>query len=129
MYIFFCIDNEIIIRAYAEGYQDEEDEIKKQRYAEIIISETERMNNLITTLLDLSALETILFAACSNLAIGLEIKQLIKKSTVKINSTTKTVQIGSEIFGENGNLVESIYEIMRTAPITLDAKSIFFRIE
>ncbi|MCI8987565.1 MAG: hypothetical protein HFI60_16790, partial [Lachnospiraceae bacterium] len=62
-------------------------------------------------------------------AIGLEIKQLIKKSTVKINSTTKTVQIGSEIFGENGNLVESIYEIMRTAPITLDAKSIFFRIE
>ncbi len=47
-----------IIRAYAEGYQDEEDEIKKQRYAEIIISETERMNNLITTLLDLSALET-----------------------------------------------------------------------
>ena len=47
-----------IIRAYAEGYQDEEDEIKKQRYAEIIISETERMNHLITALLDLSALET-----------------------------------------------------------------------
>lgn len=44
-----------IIRAYAEGVQDE---IKKQRYAAIIISETERMNDLITTLLDLSALET-----------------------------------------------------------------------
>ena len=47
-----------VIRAYAEGYQDEADEMKKQKYAEIIISETERMNNLITTLLDLSALET-----------------------------------------------------------------------
>ena len=47
-----------IIRAYAEGYQDEGDELKKQKYAEIIISETERMNHLITALLDLSALET-----------------------------------------------------------------------
>lgn len=47
-----------IIRAYAEGYQDEDDEKKKQKYAEIIISETERMNHLINTLLDLSALET-----------------------------------------------------------------------
>lgn len=47
-----------VIRAYAEGYQDEEDEMKKQKYTEIIISETEQMNNLITTLLDLSALET-----------------------------------------------------------------------
>ncbi|MDE7444654.1 MAG: HAMP domain-containing histidine kinase [Lachnospiraceae bacterium] len=47
-----------VIRAYAEGYQDEDDEMKKQKYAEIIISETERMNHLITTLLDLSALET-----------------------------------------------------------------------
>ena len=47
-----------IIRAYAEGLQDESDEIKKQKYSEIIISETERMNYLITTLLDLSALET-----------------------------------------------------------------------
>ena len=46
-----------VIRAYAEGYQDEDDEMKKQKYAEIIISETERMNHLITTLLDLSALE------------------------------------------------------------------------
>ena len=47
-----------VIRAYAEGYQDEDDEEKKQKYAEIILSETERMNHLITTLLDLSALET-----------------------------------------------------------------------
>ncbi len=47
-----------IIRAYAEGYQDEDDELKKQKYAEIIMSETERMNHLITALLDLSALET-----------------------------------------------------------------------
>ncbi len=46
-----------VIRAYAEGLQDEEDEHKKQKYAEIIIDETERMSNLITTLLDLSALE------------------------------------------------------------------------
>ncbi|MDE5933474.1 MAG: HAMP domain-containing histidine kinase [Lachnospiraceae bacterium] len=47
-----------IIRAYAEGLQDENDEAKKQKYSEIIVSETERMNNLITTLLDLSALKT-----------------------------------------------------------------------
>lgn len=47
-----------IIRAYAEGYQDEDDEIKKQKYVEVIMSETERMNRLITSLLDLSALET-----------------------------------------------------------------------
>ena len=47
-----------IIRAYAEGLQDESDEAKKQKYSEIIISETERMNNLIIALLDLSALET-----------------------------------------------------------------------
>ena len=47
-----------VIRAYAEGLQDETDEIKKQKYSEIIIGETERMSDLITTLLDLSALET-----------------------------------------------------------------------
>ncbi len=47
-----------VVRAYAEGWQDEADELKKQKYAEIIIAETERMNTLITTLLDLSALET-----------------------------------------------------------------------
>lgn len=47
-----------VIRAYAEGLQDEADEEKKQRYSEIILSETERMGGLITTLLDLSALES-----------------------------------------------------------------------
>ena len=47
-----------IIRAYAEGLQDETDEMKKQKYSEIILGETERMGELITTLLDLSALET-----------------------------------------------------------------------
>ena len=47
-----------IIRAYAEGLQDETDEDKKQKYAQIIISEVERMNDLIVTLLDLSALES-----------------------------------------------------------------------
>ncbi len=47
-----------IIRAYAEGLQDETDEAKKQKYARIIVSETERMNGLIVTLLDLSALES-----------------------------------------------------------------------
>ncbi len=46
-----------VIRAYAEGIQDEIDEEKRQKYSEIIISETERMSTLITTLLDLSALE------------------------------------------------------------------------
>ncbi len=46
-----------VIRAYAEGIQDEMDEEKRQKYSEIIISETERMGRLIETLLDLSALE------------------------------------------------------------------------
>ena len=46
-----------VIRAYAEGLQDESDEEKRQKYSDVIISETERMSNLITTLLDLSALE------------------------------------------------------------------------
>lgn len=46
-----------VIRAYAEGIQDETDERKRQKYSEIIISETERMATLIETLLDLSALE------------------------------------------------------------------------
>lgn len=46
-----------VIRAYAEGLQDETDEEKRQKYSEIIIAETERMNRLIITLLDLSALE------------------------------------------------------------------------
>ena len=47
-----------IIRAYAEGLQDEPDEAKKQKYAQVIVSEVERMNGLIVTLLDLSALES-----------------------------------------------------------------------
>ena len=47
-----------IIRAYAEGLQDETDEAKKQKYARVIVSEAERMNGLIVTLLDLSALES-----------------------------------------------------------------------
>lgn len=47
-----------VIRAYAEGLLDETEEAKKQKYAEVIIAETERMSGLITTLLDLSALET-----------------------------------------------------------------------
>lgn len=47
-----------VIRAYAEGIQDEADEAKRQKYAGIIITETERMSELITALLDLSALES-----------------------------------------------------------------------
>ncbi len=47
-----------VIRAYAEGLQDETDEGKRQRYSEVIIAETERMSRLIATLLDLSALES-----------------------------------------------------------------------
>ena len=47
-----------IIRAYAEGLQDEPDETKKQKYAQVIVSEVERMNDLIVALLDLSALES-----------------------------------------------------------------------
>lgn len=46
-----------IIQAYAEGLQDADSEEKKQKYTEVILSETERMNQLIHALLDLSALE------------------------------------------------------------------------
>ena len=46
-----------VIRAYAEGLQDETDEKKRQDYYQVIIEEAERMGSLITTLLDLSALE------------------------------------------------------------------------
>lgn len=46
-----------IIRAYAEGIQDDSSEEKRQKYAGIIMSETERMNRLLEMLLDLSALE------------------------------------------------------------------------
>jgi len=47
-----------IIQAYAEGLQDTNDEEKRQIYSRVIISETRRMNDLIVTLLDLSALES-----------------------------------------------------------------------
>jgi len=47
-----------VIRAYAEGLQDETDEARRQKYAQVIVSEVERMNDLIVTLLDLSALES-----------------------------------------------------------------------
>ncbi len=47
-----------VIRAYAEGLQDETNEEKRQKYAGVILEETERMSSLITTLLDLSALES-----------------------------------------------------------------------
>ena len=47
-----------IIRAYAEGLLDEQEEAIKQKYAQVIVSEVERMNGLIVTLLDLSALES-----------------------------------------------------------------------
>ena len=40
------------------GLQDEPDAAKKQKYAQVIVSEVERMNDLIVTLLDLSALES-----------------------------------------------------------------------
>ncbi|HBG5343157.1 TPA: HAMP domain-containing histidine kinase [Clostridioides difficile] len=46
-----------IIRAYTEGLMDEVDEEKKRNYMNVIIEETDRMNNMIVSLLDLSALE------------------------------------------------------------------------
>lgn len=46
-----------VIRAYADGLLDEPDEKKRLKYADVIIAEAERMSCLITTLLDLSALE------------------------------------------------------------------------
>ena len=49
-----------IIRAYAEGLQDEADEAQQRKYAQVIVSEVERMNGLIVSLLDLSELvETV----------------------------------------------------------------------
>lgn len=45
-----------VIRAYAEGLQDNPEESEK--YAQVIIRETERLAKLINTLLDLSALES-----------------------------------------------------------------------
>ncbi|HBG0413820.1 TPA: HAMP domain-containing histidine kinase [Clostridioides difficile] len=46
-----------IIRAYTEWLMDEVDEEKKKNYMNVIIEETDRMNNMIVSLLDLSALE------------------------------------------------------------------------
>ncbi len=46
-----------IIRAYTEGLRDETDEAKKRRYMDVILSATERMNSMLVSLLDLSALE------------------------------------------------------------------------
>ena len=46
-----------VIRAYVEGLQDDTDEAKRLNYSQVIIAETERMSSMITTLLDLSALE------------------------------------------------------------------------
>ena len=46
-----------IISAYREGLIDEVDEEKKKNYMNVIIEETDRMNNMIVSLLDLSALE------------------------------------------------------------------------
>ncbi|EIS9208225.1 TPA: sensor histidine kinase [Clostridioides difficile] len=46
-----------IICAYTEGLMDEVDEEKKKNYMNVIIEETDRMNNMIVSLLDLSALE------------------------------------------------------------------------
>ena len=46
-----------IVRAYVEGLKDETDEPKKQQYMDAILSATDRMNTMIVSLLDLSALE------------------------------------------------------------------------
>lgn len=46
-----------IVRAYVEGLKDEMDEQKKQHYMDVILSATDRMNTMIVSLLDLSALE------------------------------------------------------------------------
>lgn len=46
-----------LIRAYTEGLQDEDDPEKKRHYMDTILEATERMDNMIVSLLDLSALE------------------------------------------------------------------------
>ena len=46
-----------IVRAYVEGLKDETDELKKEQYMDVILSATDRMNTMIVSLLDLSALE------------------------------------------------------------------------
>ncbi len=47
-----------IIQAYTEGLKDERDDTKKLQYMDVILSATERMNSMIVSLLDLSALES-----------------------------------------------------------------------
>ncbi len=51
-----------IIRAYAEGMENNDDLFLKEKYTKIIIGETERMSRLISTLIDLSALESGAYA-------------------------------------------------------------------
>lgn len=46
-----------IIRAYVEGLKEETDEQKKKQYMDVILTATDRMNTMIVSLLDLSALE------------------------------------------------------------------------
>ena len=46
-----------VILAYAEGLQDTGEEEKRKQYAQVIIGETERMNRMITSLLELSAMD------------------------------------------------------------------------
>lgn len=46
-----------VVRAYVEGLKDESDEQKKQQYMDVILAATDRMNVMIVSLLDLSALE------------------------------------------------------------------------
>lgn len=46
-----------IIRAYVEGLKEETDEQKKQQYMNVILAATDRINTMIVSLLDLSALE------------------------------------------------------------------------
>lgn len=47
-----------IIRAYVEGLKEETNEQKKKQYMDIVLAATDRMNTMIVSLLDLSALET-----------------------------------------------------------------------
>lgn len=46
-----------LIRAYTEGLKDEVDETKKQQYTDAILSAGDRINHMLVSLLDLSALE------------------------------------------------------------------------
>ncbi|WMJ77061.1 MULTISPECIES: HAMP domain-containing sensor histidine kinase [unclassified Sedimentibacter] len=46
-----------VVRAYVEGLKEETDEQKKQQYMDVILAATDRMNTMIVSLLDLSALE------------------------------------------------------------------------